>query len=468
MAVLPGCRSAARARGSARRRAGRVPGGTRLRDSAAVAGVDAGSSAPRRRGGGAVPARHGCGSARRQRGAGPDAGAQGRLAVRLPRAGEERRGPGGFRTGRASRRPRWRCGSASRTSPPAPSTRPTRSGWPAGGTAAPTRTWQRRAEIVPQVTDVLEIGDTYAMGAWTLYELGRYAEAVEVSDVGLAVVTGRGANVELHVRSWRVAALHRLGAWDEAIEEFGRIAATAGRTAGRSAVLRDPRLRGAGHDPRGAWRPGPERPADGTPHAIGGASERTSLSVAPAIAHRPRETWRRLARSSVRPPGRCTPGTRTSPRPSCSRPARRGRGGRGCSRRCARTPPMPTRRPSLAFADRLEGRAALGRGDAEAAVPLLERAAVRFGELGAVWERAITEMDLASALSATRRGSDAAAAAAEAAATFERLGCVRDLTRARAPAAPAGERFGERRGVGVQFRATASGGRRWSSARICP
>jgi hypothetical protein len=65
-------------------------------------------------------------------------------------------------------------------------------------------------------------------------------------------------------------------------------------------------------------------------------------------------------------------------------------------------------------------------------VPLLERAAVRFGEMGAVWERAVTELDLARALSETGRASDAAAAATNAAETFERLDCGEDVARARA------------------------------------
>src|SRR5262249_42285498 len=60
-------------------------------------------------------------------------------------------------------------------------------------------------------------------GGWILYELGRYAEAVEVTEAGIPVVTGRGANVELHVRSWRLVSLHRLGEWDEALAEFDRI-----------------------------------------------------------------------------------------------------------------------------------------------------------------------------------------------------------------------------------------------------
>jgi hypothetical protein len=86
----------------------------------------------------------------------------------------------------------------------------------------------------------------------------------------------------------------------------------------------------------------------------------------------------------------------------------------------------------LGFADRLEGHAALAARNAEAAVQLLERAAVRFGEMAAIWERALTELDLSRALSEVGRRSDAAAAASNAAQTFEALGCGRDLARARA------------------------------------
>jgi hypothetical protein len=88
--------------------------------------------------------------------------------------------------------------------------------------------------------------------------------------------------------------------------------------------------------------------------------------------------------------------------------------------------------PALfAFADRLEGRATMARGDAVDATPLLERAVAGFADLGAVWERAITEIDLARALAASGREQQAATAAATAAGTFEQLGCARDLARAR-------------------------------------
>jgi len=93
--------------------------------------------------------------------------------------------------------------------------------------------------------------------------------------------------------------------------------------------------------------------------------------------------------------------------------------------------------PSVAvFADRLEGRAALAKGDAAAAVDSLERAVRGFGDLAAVWERAVTQVDLAGAFRAVGRDREAEAAAASAAATFEELGSIRELARARGLAGP--------------------------------
>ncbi len=80
-----------------------------------------------------------------------------------------------------------------------------------------------------------------------------------------------------------------------------------------------------------------------------------------------------------------------------------------------------------AFADRLEGRAAFAGGDAGRAQELLTRAADRFDELGAVWERALTEADLAAALTSLGRPDEARAVQARARATFEELGAVMDL-----------------------------------------
>jgi hypothetical protein len=81
------------------------------------------------------------------------------------------------------------------------------------------------------------------------------------------------------------------------------------------------------------------------------------------------------------------------------------------------------------IAERLEGRAALAGGDLAAAARILQRARDGFDGLGAVWERARTDVALAEALLAAGRSSDAAAAANNAKEVFERLGAEADRKR---------------------------------------
>ena len=64
--------------------------------------------------------------------------------------------------------------------------------------------------------------------------------------------------MELHARAWRIAALQRLGRWDEALVEFLRPAPAAGGSRRRPALLRYPRVRSGRCDLRTAgqsvWR----------------------------------------------------------------------------------------------------------------------------------------------------------------------------------------------------------------------
>jgi class 3 adenylate cyclase/tetratricopeptide (TPR) repeat protein len=291
--------------------------------------------------------------------------------------------------------------------------------------------WERRLAIIPQVTDILEIGDTYAMGAWGLYEMGRYAEAVAVSDAGMARVTGRGANVELHNRSWRVASLHRLGAWDEALEEFGHIrevledrrddppyfvshafASAASIHEARGDRVRSDRfagllmrLTGEGQGRLHAW-------------LLRFLVQRGELDAARRL---PRATtWRIHAGDTYESESELVAALGLwDEAPELLRLMREHAAAADTS-------------AVYGFADRLEGRAALASGDAVRAVDLLERGAARFAELDAPWERALTQLDLGTALATAGRDGDAADVAAGAVATFERLGCAKDLARARA------------------------------------
>ena len=171
--------------------------------------------------------------------------------------------------------------------------------------------WKRRMAIIPQISDVLEIGDTYSGGAWGLYEMGRYAEAVEVSDAGLEVITGRGANVELHNRSWRRS---RCIGWASGTRP-SRSSAASGHARGPSGrpayfVSHSFAASAAIHEARGD-RVQSDRFAGLLTRMMGEGQGRLyswlmRLLVLRGDLERP---------SGCRAPrrGRCTPGTRTSP-----------------------------------------------------------------------------------------------------------------------------------------------------------
>jgi hypothetical protein len=84
-------------------------------------------------------------------------------------------------------------------------------------------------------------------------------------------------------------------------------------------------------------------------------------------------------------------------------------------------------RSLVPFADLLDGRMALARGEVVGAVTLLQAAVDGFADLGCPWERALAEVDLARALGAADRADDAASVAETVFATFDALGATADL-----------------------------------------
>jgi hypothetical protein len=83
------------------------------------------------------------------------------------------------------------------------------------------------------------------------------------------------------------------------------------------------------------------------------------------------------------------------------------------------------------YADRLEGRAALGTGDPSAALEPLRRAVRGFTALEARWEAACSELFLGEALFALGRADEAETPLRSAAAVFQELSSVRELEHAR-------------------------------------
>jgi tetratricopeptide (TPR) repeat protein len=304
--------------------------------------------------------------------------------------------------------------------------------WIAGGRygrAIPI--WERRAAIAGVVTDVLEVGDLYAMGAWVHYEVGRYRRALEIADTGLELVSGRGPNVELHLRAWRVASLYRLGRWDEALEEFA--------TLHRMLESRedDPPyfvthafgLAGVIHERRG------ERVrSDGLAAAILRRETMSSGRLYPSLLRFLVVRGDLAVAESLRRPNNWAVHTGDALEAESELVATAGAWDRVTDlvaemRRHAEVGDAPS---VAVFAERVEGRAAIAAGDGDDATRSLERAITGFETLGVPWERALTELDLARVTSAAGRTAESKALVARAAATFESLRDVQGLADAQA------------------------------------
>jgi hypothetical protein len=87
--------------------------------------------------------------------------------------------------------------------------------------------------------------------------------------------------------------------------------------------------------------------------------------------------------------------------------------------------------PLALYAMRLEGRAAAARDDPARAGELLSSAADGFTRLEAMWEAAVTELDVARVLMTSGAEDRAHSMAEGSASVFEELGSVRELSLAR-------------------------------------
>ena len=290
--------------------------------------------------------------------------------------------------------------------------------------------WERRSSIQPLVTDVAELGDCCAMGAWTLFEVGRYADALAQADQGIALVTGKEPGMELHARCWRVAVLQRLGRWDEALDEYDKVVALMGEGADHppyfvtqgvavAALIRELRGERATSDRMTSTMLSLMNSQAGRlyPFLLRVLVARGDLERARSIALP--SVWRVHANDAYESQAELTAASGSwDEAPDLARTMREH------AERAGTTALVP-------FADRLEGRTALASGDPTTAVRLLQLAADRFEELSVPWERALTLVDLGRALADVGRRDDARAALDDAISTFTALGSVGDLERTR-------------------------------------
>lgn len=300
-------------------------------------------------------------------------------------------------------------------------------------------TWRRRAELFWVVDEPFERGDICGMGMWVFHELGRYAEALAVGDEYLPQVLGFGANAEVHPRTWYVAALERLGRWDEALGHFDRVLELLDERRDRPPYFATYAYAAAAliHEARGEQEESDRLTA--ILSAIGPSYARvypamTLLLLRRGEADRAKENFAMRPRawrihSAEVFEARCELVAATEDwelAPDASQEAR--------------AYAHYGARQLVAFADRLEGRAAL-RTDPVAARDLLQRAATTLSELGIIVDAARTRIDLAISLFSLQAHDEATALLDAASAIFEPLRAAKDLTRVEKIRRSRGERY---------------------------
>ena len=288
--------------------------------------------------------------------------------------------------------------------------------------------WERRREVMPRVTGLLELGDFFSVGIWIYVELARFDEALRVGDEALATVGGRGPNVEVHTRAWLAAALHKTGRWDEALEHVSALRELlddqrddppyfAIHAYGVGALVHESRSEGA--EARRFLdtlaRPGAERSGRTYPYLVLALLARGELDRSWTV-ERP-WNWRVHCTDALFAESeRAAASARWDVVPDLL----------VAMRSQAAAGPGPILVPA---ADRLEGRAALGAG--VDATGILHAAADGFEALGMPHERALTQLDLAAALREVGRPDESVDVLHRAAITFEELRATTDLERIR-------------------------------------
>ena len=261
----------------------------------------------------------------------------------------------------------------------------------------------RRLELVASLTDLLEVGDVYAVAAWTSFHIGRYADAVALADEGFRRAMPSALVMGLYCLDFRCGGAlpaRRTGTRSSTTcELFGELLAErserppgfASDHIAAAAFVHE--VRGETADAERTLRvldwleDAEERPSQG----MGGVA--SPGPVAP--------------RASSPPPASCSPGRRRGSngvwgtgwrRCATWSPSRR----RGTMRRPRSARPGSTRRrpgcwPSLGTPTGWRARRRWPRETLNCGAELLERAADGFARLGARWEAARTAVRLASA-----------------------------------------------------------------------
>jgi class 3 adenylate cyclase/tetratricopeptide (TPR) repeat protein len=281
---------------------------------------------------------------------------------------------------------------------------------------------ERRLDILPHVSDQLEIGDAYAMIAWSDHELGQYREGLGSAEEGVRLVEGTWANAAIHAASWQVVLEYRVGEWDRALVTFERVKALlddrrddppyfATHAFGAAGIIAHRRDDSVQSD----RMTGLLVPLGGgfstrlLPWLVLLLVERGDLAPARDLLEHLPPAWRVHTTEVLE--ARCEFVAVAGAWEQVSALAEEARAYSAASEAL----------PPSVYADRLDGRAALAADDPQAAVPALTRAVEGFDRLRTPYDAARTSVDLAEALIASGRSAESPVLLDRAAATFEQL-----------------------------------------------
>src|SRR3954453_19517585 len=286
--------------------------------------------------------------------------------------------------------------------------------------------FERRREVLPNVTDVFEIGDFWAMAGWMYYALADYPNALRCADSGLDAIESIGAsNLDVHLRSWKVATAHRTGAWDEALALYAQIRDTLDDRRDRPPYFATHAYGVAGliHTSRGDVARSDQIVRILAPRMSAASSRmfpwllriyvvRGELDAARSLE--PPTAWRVHATEAYEAHSELAWATRDPNAGDLVQEMRRHA--------------VDTAAASVeGFAERLAGRLDAAGGDDDDAIAAFTKAVEVFERLDAPWGRAVTLIDLGRSQAATGDTDAARTSWTDARATFERLGAVRDL-----------------------------------------
>ena len=294
---------------------------------------------------------------------------------------------------------------------------------------------ERRRAIVEHLSDPWEVGDALQTAADVALFVGRYAEALERADEGFER-SRTGPDVWRACLAWRMVARFRLGDWDRALDDLRVLDASPGTTRFGTAAYFHSTARSCAaflHELRGERAASERIESQVLDESRGTATARIVPWLARLAAHRgsAADAFRALderqeltVQAMVRPAvleARCDVVAELERWDLVDGTVAEAREFAGL----ALLEALPL------YADRLEGRAALARGDVVLAGEALAQARDGFASLGARWEEAVTSLWLAESLRAGGDEQGARAAAETALAVFDDLRSVRELEHAR-------------------------------------